>query len=71
MVKHIAKSYVQCLAQKYTDKLNFLGGGPTPCVMRDLSFLTMDRTTIPAVAAWSLNHWAAREVLRHVFLYFF
>ena len=49
----------------------FFGGGPTPCVMRDLSFLTMDQTTIPAVAAWSLNHWAAREVLRHVFLYFF
>ena len=26
---------------------------------------------IPAVAAWSLNHWATREVLKHVFLCFF
>ena len=31
--------------------------------MWDLSSLIRDRTHIPCIGRWSLNHWIAREVL--------
>ena len=33
-----------------------------PCGMRDLSSQTRDKPMPPALRAWSLNHWTAREV---------
>ena len=33
-----------------------------PCGMWDLSSSTWDRTQAPAMEAWSLNSWTAREV---------
>ena len=32
------------------------------CSMQDFSSLIRDQTQAPAVKAWSLNHWMAREV---------
>ena len=34
-----------------------------PCSMRDLSFLTRDRTCVPCIRRWILNHWTNRESL--------
>ena len=36
--------------------------------MWDLSSLTRDPTCVPAVEAWSLNHWTYRDILEYRFL---
>ena len=36
--------------------------------MWDLSFLTRDRTCVPCIARWILNHWTTRKVPRFIFI---